>query len=197
MKKQTVLAALVLTVAATGYAFTDEGSLRFSEFLTGLKEAPAIVSTTGTGTFQATITRDETEIDYVLTFQNLESDVRQAHIHIGHPQNAGNIVLWLCDSAAAPLPVSPVATTPLCSQSDPNDLRNGTVTGTLTEADVIALAANGIAGPADFAEVVALVRAGNTYVNVHTATIPAGEIRSQIDNRVDNRRDEQQGHENH
>jgi hypothetical protein len=197
MKRLTILTALVLTVAGTGYAFTDGGSLRFSEFLTGLKEAPAIVSTTGTGTFSATINRDETEIDYVLTFKNLESDVRQAHIHIGHPQNAGNIVLWLCDSAAAPLPVSPVESTPLCSQSDPNDLKNGTLTGTLTKDDVIALAANGIAGPADFAEVVALVRAGNTYVNVHTATIPAGEIRSQIDNGDDNRQDQDQGHENH
>ena len=184
-----------MTVAATGYAFTDGGSRRFSEFLTGLKEAPAIVSTTGTGTFRATINRDETEIDYVLTFKNLESEVRQAHIHIGHPQNSGNIVLWLCDSAALPLPVSPFASTPLCSQSDPNDLQNGTVTGKLTEAEVIALAANGIAGPADFAEVVALVRAGKTYVNVHTATIGAGEIRSQIDNGDDNRRDHD--HENH
>jgi hypothetical protein len=74
------------------------------------------------------------------------------------------------------------------------DLTSGTVTGTLTEADVIALTANGIAGPADFAEVVALIRAGLTYVNVHTATIGAGEIRSQIDNGADNRRDHDHSH---
>jgi hypothetical protein len=139
-------------------------------------------STTGTGTFRATISRDETEIDYVLTFKDLESDVRQGHIHLGYPQNAGNIMLWLCDSAAAPLPVSPVESTPLCVQHDPTDFRNGTVTGTLTEADVITQTANGIAGPADWAEVVALIRGGRTYVNVHTAVIPAGEIRSQIEN---------------
>jgi hypothetical protein len=196
MKRLTILTALLVTVGGTGYAFTDEGSRRFSEFLTGLKEAPAIVSTTGTGTFRAEINQDETAIDYVLTFKNLQSDVRQAHIHIGHPQNSGNIVLWLCDSVA-PLPASPVASTPLCSQSDPMDLTSGTVTGTLTEADVIALTANGIAGPADFAEVVALIRAGLTYVNVHTATIPAGEIRSQIDNTADNRQDLDHGHEDH
>ena len=77
------------------------------------------------------------------------------------------------------------------------DLTSGTVTGTLTEADVIALTGNGIAGPADFAEVVALIRAGLTYVNVHTATIPAGEIRSQIDNTADNRQDLDHGHEDH
>ena len=49
----------------------------------------ATVATTGTGTFKATINKDDTEIEYELTFNNLESDVRQAHIHIGHPQNAG------------------------------------------------------------------------------------------------------------
>jgi hypothetical protein len=185
-------AAIIVAIGGSGYAFTDGGVRRFSELLTGLKEAPAIVSTSGTGTFQATINQDDTAIDYVLTFQNLESDVRQAHIHIGHPQNAGNIVLWLCDSAAAPLPTSPVASTPLCSQNDPNDLRNGRVTGTLTEADVIAQTANGIAGPADFAEVVALIRGGHTYANVHTATIGAGEIRSQIGHG-----DQDDGHHGH
>ena len=51
-----------------------------------------------------------------------------------------------------------------------------------TEADVIAQAANGIVGPADFADVVALIRAGQWSANVHTAIIAAGGIRSQIDN---------------
>jgi hypothetical protein len=194
MKRLAILTALIVTVGGTGYVFTDGGSRRFSEFLTGLKEAPAIVSTTGTGTFRAVINRDETAIDYVLTFRNLQTPATQAHIHIGHPQNAGNVVLWLCDSATTP--ASPIASTPLCNQSDPMTPTTGTVSGTLTEADVIALTANGIAGPADFGEVVALIRAGLTYVNVHTVGIPPGEIRSQIDNGDDNRRDHG-GHQNH
>jgi hypothetical protein len=173
----------VLALTATGFAFSDEGGRRFREFLNGLKEAPAIVSTTGTGTFSATINDDGTEISYHLTFSNLEGDVRQAHIHIGHPQNSGGIVLWLCDSEANP---SPSTLTPACNVNDPNDQRNGEVTGTLTAADVQTLAANGIAGPTattpgEFAEVVALVRAGSTYVNVHSVKFGAGEIRSQID----------------
>jgi hypothetical protein len=69
------------------------------------------------------------------------------------------------------------------------------VTGTLTEADVIAQTANGIAGPADFAEVVALIRGGHTYANVHTAVIGAGEIRSQIGN--GHRDGSHHGHDNH
>ena len=133
MKRITIAVAVVLAVTATGLAFNEQGGRRFREFLNGLKEAAAPVSTTGTGTFRATINKDETEIDYVLTFENLEGDVRQAHIHIGHPQNTGGIVLWLCDSALNP---SPSATTPECTQDNPLDLLNGRVTGTLTAADV-------------------------------------------------------------
>jgi hypothetical protein len=183
MKRITLFAAAILAVAGTGLAFTDEGPRRFSEFLNGLKEAPAIVSTTGNGTFRATINKDETEIHYLLTFKDLEGDVRQAHIHIGHPQNSGGIVLWLCDSAANP---SPSATTPDCTADDPLNLRAGKVSGTLTADDVQNVAANGIAGPTamtpgEFAEVIALIRAGKTYVNVHSVKFPPGEIRSQID----------------
>lgn len=186
-KAITIGAAAAVAVAGSGVAFSGDGSGKFDELLNGLKEAPAIVSTTATGTFRAVISDDETQIHYELTFANLEGDVRQAHIHIGHPQNSGGIVLWLCDSATNP---SPSASTPECTSDNPVDLRNGRVTGTLTEADVQSLAANGIAGPTattagEFAEVVALVRAGATYANVHSAKFGAGEVRSQIDNRND------------
>jgi hypothetical protein len=189
MKKMIMgVAALLVAAGGSTIAFTEEGNRRFSEFLNGLKEAPAIVSTTGDGTFEAVISRDDTEISYTLTFKQLEGDVRQAHIHIGHPQNSGGIVLWLCDSDANP---SPRANTPACNQDDPSNLRAGTVSGTLTEADVQSLAGNGVAGPTattagEFAEVVALVRAGKTYVNVHTVKFGAGEIRSQIENHEHN-----------
>ena len=179
MKRITIAVAVVLAVTATGLAFNDQGGRRFREFLNGFKEAAAPVSTTGTGTFHATINKDETEIDYVLTFENLEGDVRQAHIHIGHPQNSGGIVLWLCDSATNP---SPSATTPECTQDNPLNLTSGRVTGTLTAADVQTQTANGIAGPAEWSEVLNLIRAGRTYANVHSAKFPGGEIRSQLDN---------------
>jgi hypothetical protein len=183
----TLAGTAIVAVAGSTVVFSGKGQGRFHEFLDGLKEAAAIVSTTGTGTFRAEISDDGTEIRYELAFENLEGDVRQAHIHIGHPQNSGGIVLWLCDSSANP---SPIATTPDCTADDPSDLRNGRVTGTLTEADVQNVAGSGIAGPTattpgEFAEVVALVRAGATYVNVHSVKFPPGEIRSQIANQND------------
>jgi len=186
MKRITIGVVAILAIGSTVLIAEDQGSRKFREFLSGLKEAAAPVSTTGNGTFHATINKDETEIDYELTFSKLEGDVRQAHIHIGYPQNSGGIVLWLCDSAANP---SPSVTTPECTVDDPGDLRNGHVTGTLTAADVQAQTANGIAGPADWAEVVNLIRAGRTYANVHSVKFPPGEIRSQIDSGDDDNDD--------
>jgi hypothetical protein len=182
-RKKATISAVTVFAAATAVAFADEGSRKFNEFLNGFKEASAIVSTSATGKFTATISRDGSSINYELTFTGLEGDVRQAHIHIGHPQNQGNIVLWLCDSTQNP---SPVDTTPLCNSDDVNNNRSNTVTGTLTAADIAASAVpNGIDGAteAEFAEVVALIKAGLTYVNVHSAKFAPGEIRSQLDNR--------------
>jgi hypothetical protein len=182
MKRILTVAVVVLASVGSGLAFNGDGPRQFRESLNGLKEAAAVVSTTGHGGFKASINKEETEISYMLSFEDLEGDVRQAHIHIGWPQNSGGIVLWLCDSEANP---SPSASTPACNSNNPSDNRNGIVTGTLTDADVQNVAASGIAGPTattpgEFAEVVALVKAGRTYVNVHTVKFPPGEIRSQI-----------------
>ena len=81
MKKMMMAAAAILAAAGTAYAFTDEGSRRFSEFLNGLNEAAAVVSTTGNGTFRATISKDGSEINYELTFKDLEGIRDHAAVH--------------------------------------------------------------------------------------------------------------------
>jgi hypothetical protein len=198
MKRIIIAATAVLAVATSALAFSDQGGRRFREFLNGLKEAAAPVSTTGTGAFKATINRDETEINYELSFEDLEGDVRQAHIHIGLPQGTGGVVLWLCQSAANPAPATS-PNVPQCTANDPMNLRAGKVTGTLTKTDVLAQTANGIGGAgtdpdAEWAEVLNLIRAGKTYANVHSAKFPPGEIRSQIDNGDDDNDDHGRKH---
>jgi hypothetical protein len=54
------------------------------------------------------------------------------------------------------------------------------VSGTITSADVIGPAGQGIA-PGEFDELVRALREGATYANVHTTLYPGGEIRGQID----------------
>jgi hypothetical protein len=45
-----------------------------------------------------------------------------------------------------------------------------------------------VASPGEFAELVAAIRAGRAYANVHSDKVPAGEIRGQIND--DNQRDD-------
>jgi hypothetical protein len=61
------------------------------------------------------------------------------------------------------------------------------LSGTIVPANVIGPVGQGIA-PGEFAELVAAIRAGRAYANVHSTLFPAGEIRGQIND--DNQRDD-------
>ncbi|HKE73102.1 MAG TPA: CHRD domain-containing protein [Acidimicrobiales bacterium] len=137
------------------------------EHLTGYEETPAL-STPGAGDFRIDIHRDS--IDYKLSFSGLESDVTQAHIHFENRTNAGPIVVFLCSN---------LGNGPAGTQACP--AAGGTITGTITAADVgNGAVAQGLAA-GEFQEFVQALRSGATYVNVHSTTRPAGEIRAQID----------------
>jgi hypothetical protein len=133
--------------------------------LSGYDETPSTLSTTGSGSFKAKITKDNT-IEYELSYADLEGDVTQSHIHFGKPGLPGGIAAWLCQGLTA----GP-AGTPACEGA-----RTGGATGVITAANVIGPAGQGIA-PGEFEELVAAIREGATYVNVHSTPRPGGEIR--------------------
>jgi uncharacterized protein YdeI (BOF family) len=56
-----------------------------------------------------------------------------------------------------------------------------TISGTITAADVTNLANERGISAGELDELIAAIRAGATYVNVHSTRWPGGEIRSQID----------------
>jgi hypothetical protein len=169
MRKIAVLAASAVVVAAgSAVAFGEQGFNRISEVLTGHKEVP-VISTTGHGRFTATISDDQSEIRYSLKYEGLEGEITQSHIHFGPPNNTGGIAMFLCSNLA-----NPPAGTPACP------LPSGEVEGVLTAASVIGPVGQGIE-VGNLEEVIAAIRAGKTYVNIHTTKWPAGEIRSQID----------------
>jgi len=153
--------------------------------LIGFDEVPS-VSTPARGTFRATIVRNslgEAEaIEYTETFSGLSSAVQQSHIHIAQPGVNGGIVLWLCQGAVKPAATLNIPTPPNCPQE-------GSVSGTLTAADVIATAATQQIAAGEFQEVVAAIRAGYAYANVHSGVSPGGEIRGQIRANGDDERD--------
>jgi uncharacterized membrane protein YjjB (DUF3815 family) len=104
--------------------------------------------------------------------------VTQAHIHFGQPSTVGGIVIWLCQTAASPAPATVAALTPMCPQST----AGGAVTGTIQASQILAQTAQGIEA-GEFAEVVRAIRAGATYVNVHSSLFTPGEIRGQLQDR--------------
>jgi CHRD domain len=129
------------------------------------------VSTAASGRFRAVIDDANGLVHYELTFAGLESPVRMAHIHLAQRGVNGGIVLWLCQTVAPFVAPAP-RVSPTCPQT-------GTVTGTLSATDVITQTTQGIAA-GEIAEVIAAIRAGVAYVNVHTDGSPGGEIRGQL-----------------
>jgi hypothetical protein len=132
------------------------------------------ISTGARGRFRAEIDDRGQAIDYVLTYEGLEGDVAQAHIHFGQKHTVGAIVAWLCQGTVrAPAQVAP---TPECPQS-------GTVTGSIRPGMVLA-PGQGFETTDDlFGELVRAIRAGATYANVHSSKFGPGEIRGQLEPR--------------
>ncbi len=175
--RKLFVALLVMVGISTIVTRARAEDQRIHAELIGLREVPA-VSTQASGEFKATIINDAA-IDYEISYSGLESTVTQSHIHIGQRFVAGGITLWLCQTATNK---DPTNLAPTCPQS-------GTVHALLTEKNIVGPATQGIAGgasggtPAEFAEIVKLIRKGFTYANVHSTGSPSGEIRGQI--RVD------------
>lgn len=137
--------------------------------LSGFQEVPAI-STEASGDFLAVIDEDEGVITFALAYEDLESDVLMAHIHLGQAGVNGGIIAWLCTTPAAP------AEAPEETQTCP---QSGVVTGTIRAADVVGPDDQAL-DPGELDELIEAIRAGVTYANVHTETFPGGEIRGQI-----------------
>jgi hypothetical protein len=164
-----LVAALLVTVGVYAVAGSgSEGKMNVkADTLTGYQEAtPAGVSSDATGSFEATIDDDAQTITFELRYSGLSAPATQAHIHFGNRFTSGGISAFLCGPGHQACPEGTTT--------------EAVVTGTITPADVIGPAGQGIA-PGEFAELVRALRAGVTYANVHSTPFGAGEIRGQID----------------
>jgi CHRD domain len=170
MTRSTVRVAMLagaLLVGVSAAAAQAGGGDSSRTGLEGYQEVPA-VSTAGEGTFRARLSSDGDSIQYRLKYDDLSAAPTQAHIHFGQFSVNGGIAVFLCSN----LPGAPAGTQPCPAE--------GTVTGTITAANVGAgAAAQGLAA-GEFDELVAAIEAGVAYVNVHSSTFPGGEIRGQL-----------------
>jgi len=159
------LAMAVLLVPGAPSARTDDDDdVQFRAALSGFHEVPFAISSTGKGDFRARLLDGGTTLTFRLRYSNIEGGAAlAAHIHLGEQHVAGGVIAFLCGGGGKPA----------CPTL------GGTVEGSITAADVIGPAGQGIAA-GEFDELVRAMRQGATYVNVHSTTWPAGELRGQI-----------------
>jgi CHRD domain len=174
MRRLGMSVAVIALVSASTLVLA-QGFKKISEFLTGFEEVPS-VSTTGNGQFTARISNDESRIDWELSYSDLEGAIQQSHIHIGNTGVNGGITVFLCTNLGnGPAGIQPCPAPP------------ATISGTILAADVspnipaTQAARNQGLNTGEIDELIRAIRAGATYVNVHSTTWPGGEIRSQID----------------
>lgn len=129
----------------------------------------------GSATFQ--LSADGTELTYRLVVANIEN-VFMAHVHAGAAGSNGLPVVWLFPSTA-----------PVPGPTGAGRFNGVIAEGTITGADLI----GPLAGQ-PLSALVALMKDGNAYVNVHTSDgtapantgpgdFPGGEIRGQVEHR--------------
>lgn len=135
-------------------------SHQFIAPMSGDQEVPA-ADTRARGQATFTLSSDGSELSYRLVVANLHN-VTMAHIHRAPAGENGPVVAWLYPSGPPPQLIEGRSSGVLA-------------TGTLTADNLVGQLAGGT-----LEDLVALMRAGETYVNVHTTAYPGGEIRGQI-----------------
>jgi hypothetical protein len=152
------LAGASLAVASRGH---DKKDSQFRVHLIGYNEVPPN-NTPGHADLDLTVT--DTTIAFTLKYADLTGPPGAAHIHVGQIGVNGGVSVFFCGGGGKPA----------CPTTN-----SGTVTGTIAAADVVGPAAQGFTF-GNITPVIAALRAGLTYANMHTASFPGGEIRGQI-----------------
>jgi hypothetical protein len=167
MKKlfiNTLLVAFcVFALSGDSRTRAEEERTRFAAALTGYQETPLTLASPASGEFTATLSEDRQSVSFELSYSGFETDVLVAHIHLGAPATTGGVTVFFCGGGGRPACPSP----------------SGTVTGTFTAENVLAIPSQGLAAR-DLPKLLEAIGAGATYANVHSKAHLGGEIRGQI-----------------
>lgn len=147
-------AALGLTQSCSDNPTEPALKTQFTATLNGANERPTGNSSAATGTATVTIV-GENSLTFSVTVANL-TNVTAAHIHVGSASVAGAVIVGLA----------------------PATLPTGTFTGTLNSGTITVTSL--ATAPVTMASLLALIRNGDAYVNVHTTAFGGGEIRGQL-----------------
>jgi len=207
------LKLLPVGLAAAIVAFTASyaGAEEFSARLDGFQELGSLPNvtqnpTTGVvtaanptgailsdarGTLKLDLNEKKGTATWTLTYSNvgttppLTGTVTQAHIHFGKSRDSGGIMVFFCTNLTPPVgPPTP--------QACPSN--SGSVSGTFTKDDVIAISGQNVSA-GDFDALADALTSNTAYANIHTTALGAGEIRGQI--RSKDREDQDDHHDHH
>lgn len=134
---------------------------RPENFRTHLSSGEEVPTNDSKATGQAIFQLRGDALHYKVIVANIEN-VTMAHIHLAPAGVNGPVVAWL-------YPDGPPA------QLIPGRFNGILGEGVITSADLV-----GPLAGMTLADLVNAIKAGNTYVNVHTSQYPGGEIRGQI-----------------
>jgi CHRD domain len=157
--KMALIAAACALAACGG---SSGPANQFAATLNSANETPAPPSPnpSASGTAAYNVLDGGTAVSYTVTWSGMSTKPSAGHIHVGSSTEAGGVVV--------PFTIPGNATT------------SGTITGTFDATNVRAgttpsqtITAN------DMTSMLAAMRAGNTYTNLHTTANPNGEIRGQ------------------
>jgi hypothetical protein len=160
MRSRSLFMFVALVGVTAACEDDDDVRARFTAELNGANERPTPVTTSGTGTFQATL--DENNIlTYTLTFSGLGTNTTLAHIHgpATTAQAAGILINLDAPSLGRTITIGATS---------------GTGAGTI-DLNLVTLNA-AVSGDS----LLTLLNNGNAYVNIHTVTNGSGEIRGQV-----------------
>ena len=134
--------------------------LNFRAHLTGDQEVPPRETlATGQAIFQ--LSKDGMSLSYKIIVANLDN-LTMSHIHVANESSNGPVVAWL-------YPPAP-----------PASLIPNTSNGILQEGVITKANLTGILAGKELSDLLNLITAKQTYVNIHTTKYPGGEIRGQI-----------------
>jgi hypothetical protein len=165
-----VLSGLTVAPAVMAAPHSEEFHAVFSGFneVGALNAQSGAIFSPGRATLELQLNRTDQTLSFTLKFSGLSAPVTQSHIHFGKVHMAGGVMVFFCSNLASAPP-----------GTQPCPAGGGTVTGTLSAANVLGPATQGV--PAgDFQAIVDALQSDTAYANIHTTAFPAGEIRGEI-----------------
>jgi hypothetical protein len=171
---RTTLLGMILTAMTAAPAVASAHIEKFHADFSGFNETGSLnaesgaIFSPGHGRLDVWLDRDNQTLTFELSFSDLSAPVTQSHIHFGKNHMAGGVMVFFCSNLAS----APAGTQP-CPAG------GGTVSGTLTAANVLPNPGQGV--PAgDFQALMEALVSDTAYANIHTTNFPAGEIRGQL-----------------